>query len=58
MVGCPRCTFPSIHLLTTLKLSQDRGRLPDKHISKHSCVRCEGGVCVCVCVASCVVRVC
>ena len=56
---CDGCTYPSIHLLTTLKLSQnhgrlsivriskdspfswrrhsqDHGRLPDKHISKHA----------------------
>ena len=32
MVGCPRCTYPSIHIETP----QDHGRLSDKHISEHS----------------------
>ena len=35
-VGCPLCTYPSIHILITLKLSRDHGRLPAVHISKHS----------------------
>ena len=30
MVGCSRCTYPSIHLS-----SQDHGRLPDKHSFFH-----------------------
>ena len=43
-----RCTYPSIHLLTTSKLSQDHGRLSIVHVSKHSCVWCMvvcGGMC-------------
>ena len=33
MVGCRRCTYPSINRLTAY--SQDDGRLPVEHVSKH-----------------------
>ena len=36
MVGCSRCTFPSIHLSFRLRWhSEDHGRLPDEDMSKH-----------------------
>ena len=65
-VGCPLCAYPSVH-----KNSEDHGRLPAVHISKHShshdvetpsrsrsvvwCVVWCVVLCVVVCVCACVV---
>ena len=35
MVGCPSCTYPSIHFFRGAD-SEDHGRFPDEHTSKHS----------------------
>ena len=38
-VGCRLCAYPRIHLLTTLKISQDHGRLSIVRIFEHSLFR-------------------